>query len=448
MEECDEGPAPAARVGSGAAGVHPAQARADVGTRYRAQPHAGPQIAAQQKAAQQRHALLQEAMTARGPRVLVGRVQLGGRSAQAAGRQVARLGFLPARAVGYGQPGGNRQHQPMAAHAGYPLGGLQAAGLVPLPADGLQAPEALLNPVAAGIQGGLRLRHGRVGQQYPGLRLTVGLPHAPTGPPSTVQRLRAEGPAGAHPQVARSRDQRAHCYALALALRLKGDMGRVAQAGMPTQRVPERHNLRPQVPTAQPLVTEHMHRHRGRHGRGQPPQQAAEVVNPGLPGLGPHDVPGHGNRMLAVDPTDHERHQVILFRSGSRGQHPRLLRQLPPARGHPPPAHSAQQRGEAARHFQFLPLPPGLNAIRIVIQQLPLQAAQRVRVGGAPGAMRQGQGHRILTAVQGQQRAFHPQSQHRPQVAGQIRQLRFQQVAHVIQCGRSMHGHTRGLSSC
>ena len=48
-------PRRAARVDSGAAGVHPTQARADVGTRCRAQPHAGPQIAAPQKAAPQRH---------------------------------------------------------------------------------------------------------------------------------------------------------------------------------------------------------------------------------------------------------------------------------------------------------------------------------------------------------------------------------------------------------
>ena len=46
MSECDAGPAPRARVGSGAAGVHPAQARAEVGTGRRAQPHAGPQTAA------------------------------------------------------------------------------------------------------------------------------------------------------------------------------------------------------------------------------------------------------------------------------------------------------------------------------------------------------------------------------------------------------------------
>ncbi len=73
MEECDEGPAPRARLGSGAAGVRPAQARAEVGTGRRSQPHAGPEIAAQQEAAQQRHALLQHAVAARGQRILAGR---------------------------------------------------------------------------------------------------------------------------------------------------------------------------------------------------------------------------------------------------------------------------------------------------------------------------------------------------------------------------------------
>ena len=36
-----------------------------------------------------------------------------------------------------------------------------------------------------------------------------------------------------NPQAARSRDQRAHRHAWGLALGLKGDVGRVAQAGMP-----------------------------------------------------------------------------------------------------------------------------------------------------------------------------------------------------------------------
>ena len=83
-----------------------------------------------------------------------------GGPAQAAGLPVAGRRFFAARAVGHGQQGGNRQHQPVAAHAR----GIQAARPVPLPADGFQAPEALLNPVAAGIQGGLRLGHWRVGQ--------------------------------------------------------------------------------------------------------------------------------------------------------------------------------------------------------------------------------------------------------------------------------------------
>ena len=73
MEECDERPAPRARVGSGAAGVHPAQARAEVGAGRRPQPHAGPQTPAPPQAPQQRHALLQEAVAARGQRILVGR---------------------------------------------------------------------------------------------------------------------------------------------------------------------------------------------------------------------------------------------------------------------------------------------------------------------------------------------------------------------------------------
>ena len=55
--ESDAAPAPTARVGSGVAWVRLAQARAEVGAGRRSQPHSGPQIAAQQQAAQQRHAL-------------------------------------------------------------------------------------------------------------------------------------------------------------------------------------------------------------------------------------------------------------------------------------------------------------------------------------------------------------------------------------------------------
>ncbi len=50
-----------------------------------------------------------------------------------AGRQVPRFSFLAARAVGPGQQGGNRQHQPVATYANQ----VRAAGPVPLPTQGV-----------------------------------------------------------------------------------------------------------------------------------------------------------------------------------------------------------------------------------------------------------------------------------------------------------------------
>ena len=52
----------------------------------------------------------------------------------------------------------------------------------------------------------------------------------------------------------------------------------------PTPRVPEGHNLRPQVTTAQPLVTEP--RHRGRHSWGHGNGVAPHMFLPGLGGCG------------------------------------------------------------------------------------------------------------------------------------------------------------------
>ena len=93
----------------------------------------------------------------------------------------------------------------------------------------------------------------------------------------------------------------------------------------------------------------------------------------------------------------------------------------------PPAAHPLQPRGEAALYLQLLAGTPGINAIRIVIPQLPLQAAQRVRVAGTPEAVRQRQGDRILAAIQLQPRALQSQGQHSLQTVGQMRQLRCQQ---------------------
>ncbi len=106
----------------------PGAGACEVGAGRRPQPHAGPQIAAQQEAAQPCHALLQQAVAARGQRLLVGRNSAGGR--RRCPGSGAGLGFLPARAVGHGQQGGNRP----APASGGPRAGIQAARLVPLPA--------------------------------------------------------------------------------------------------------------------------------------------------------------------------------------------------------------------------------------------------------------------------------------------------------------------------
>ena len=90
--------------------------------------------------------------------------------------QVPRLRFLAARTVSHGQQSGNGQHQPVATHADQGSPRSAAFSYHTRVPDRFEAPEALLNPVAAGIQVGFRLRHRRVGQQHPGLRLTVGLP--------------------------------------------------------------------------------------------------------------------------------------------------------------------------------------------------------------------------------------------------------------------------------
>ena len=63
---------------------------------------------------------------------------------------------------------------------------------------------------------------------------------------------------------------------------------------------------------------------------------------------------------------------------------------------------------------------------------------------GTPEAVRQRQGG-ILAAVQAQQRALHPQGQHRPQAAWQLRQLRLSTRWRISYNARSTHGHTRGL---
>ncbi len=66
---------------------------------------------------------------------------------------------------------------------------------------------------------------------------------------------------------------------------------------------------------------------------------------PGLPCLGPHDVPGYKDGMLAVDHTDHQRQQVVLL-AGAPGrmcqsQGHSILTEPAPAAGDPTDAVAA-----------------------------------------------------------------------------------------------------------
>ena len=145
------------------------------------------------------------------------------------------------------------------------------------------------------------------------------------------------------------------------------------------------YHLRPQVPTAQPRVTEPRHRHRGRHGWGQPAQPAAARGNPGPLCLGPHDAPGDRHCLWAVDHTDHQGHQVILW--GGRIPGPQAAGQLRPLRGQPgadvlPCSSSTQGHTRVLECGYYDPQLTGRSGVR-----LPPHPASRItwcRVCAAP----------------------------------------------------------------
>ena len=258
-----EGPAPTGGVDSGAAGVHPAQARARRGRASGA---------ATRRPTDSRAAV----SGAAAPRPAGGCGDAGAAppasTRRGAGAGSRAPGGGPAssrRVVGHG----HKQSPGLAAHTR----GVQTAGLVPLPADGLQAP--VLNPIAAGIQGGAP-------SAPPGCRSAA--PRAASDRRRATPRCRPEAGRGrlarCPPTVSPGPAISCAPVTLGLAPRLKCDS---AGRGQPS------HNLRPQVPTAQPLAEAP---HRSRHGGSQLAQQAAEMVNPGPLGLCTHDVPGPGWR--------------------------------------------------------------------------------------------------------------------------------------------------------
>ena len=165
-----------------------------------------------------------------------------------------RLHLVHAPEVGVGPQllvAGHGQHEGVPGHAH----GVPPARALPLPATLLAAPEALLDPVAAGVQGRVGVRRQGVGQQKPGLPLALGVQHHQRA----GQGVAPESRARAQPERARTTAQGPVRDPVAAGWS-EGDVQRVAQDGMPAQFP----NPRPQLAAAQPLAAQDVHRCPGR----------------------------------------------------------------------------------------------------------------------------------------------------------------------------------------
>ena len=110
------------------------------------QPDAAPEAAPEQQAPEPVDAVADHADGARRTATgvpVIGRQRFG-RRPQVAWGDTSVLGVFHSGAVGQGQQGGHREHQPVAGDARW----VGAAGLVPLPAQALEGLEAQLNPEA------------------------------------------------------------------------------------------------------------------------------------------------------------------------------------------------------------------------------------------------------------------------------------------------------------
>ena len=98
--------------------------------------------------------------------------RVGGRRSRPGGRPRAQA-CSRRGAVGDRQARGHGQDQQVPGHAH----GVRATRAAPLPAAPLEAAEALLDPVAAGVEGGPGVRRRGVGQQDPGVLAIPGVQH-------------------------------------------------------------------------------------------------------------------------------------------------------------------------------------------------------------------------------------------------------------------------------
>ena len=130
------------------------------------QPDAAPETTLEQQAPEPVNAVANHADGARRtvPRVPVIGSQRFGRRPQVAWINPPVMGVFHPGAVGQGQQGSHRQHQPVAGDAG----GVGPSGLVPLPAQALEGLEAQFDPEAQRLPAGSHRLRRQVGEDIQG----------------------------------------------------------------------------------------------------------------------------------------------------------------------------------------------------------------------------------------------------------------------------------------
>ena len=142
------------------------------------QPDSAPEASFEQHASEPVEAVAEHADGARQPATsvpMIGSQRLWRRT-EIAWCDATIEGVLHSGAIGQGQQGGHRQHQPVAGDAGR----VGAPGLVPFPAQALDGLEAQFDPEAQGVPADPDLLRRQVGEDDPGF-LLLGVPDGQQG---------------------------------------------------------------------------------------------------------------------------------------------------------------------------------------------------------------------------------------------------------------------------
>ena len=208
----------------------------------------------------------------------------------------------------------------------------------------------------------------------------------------------------------------------AASLGAEGDAFWIPHVGMPALSA----YLLPQFRTGQAPVAEHDHGHFLGNRRGQFPQQFHYRVHPGAALGDAVDAPGHGNGATPVDHADDDGGGLVAFERGINGQGQ--------ATGTPPGKDPAEQRRKAETHVQFGLA--GAGPVATVVEPLPEILAQAVPV--APGG--EGRRHGVLAGAASENGPADPQGQAGQLWLREVRQMRFNDLLHLIAFPGKAHG--------